>query len=124
MRRTPLLIASGALALALPLAACGGDDSGPAATPGGSGSAVTVHAKDILKFDKTSYSAKAGEVDLTYINDGTQVHTLLIKDVKGLKLQVGTKDKGSVDLDAGTYTLYCDIPGHEAAGMEAELTVE
>jgi plastocyanin len=125
MRRTPLLIAAGALALALPLSACGGDDSG-SATPATSASdnGITVHARDQLKFDATSYSAKAGKIDVTYVNDGGQLHTLLIKDHKGFKLKIGRKDEGSVDLKAGTYTLYCDIAGHEAAGMEATLTVQ
>ena len=124
MRRTPLLLAAGALALAVPLAACGGDDSG-GATPAtsGSGNGITVHAKDTLKFDATAYEAKAGKIDVTYVNDGGQAHTLLIKDHKGFKLSVGRKDEGSVDLQPGTYTLYCDIAGHEAAGMEATLTV-
>jgi plastocyanin len=121
MRRTLLCIA-GALALAVALTACGGggdDDPGPSANP----DALTVHAKDTLKFDKTTYTAKAGEVDVRYINDGTIAHTLLVKDVKGFELKVPGKDEGTVDLEAGTYTLYCDIAGHEAAGMKATLTV-
>lgn len=125
MRRTPLLIASAAVALTVPLAACGGDDASPTTTTGASGgSSITVHAKDTLKFDATSYTAKAGPVDISYVNDGQVAHTLLIDEHEGFKLQIGGKDDGTVDLEAGTYTLYCDIAGHEAAGMKATLTVE
>ena len=48
----------------------------------------------------------------------------LIKDVDGFKLSIGREDDGSVDLEAGSYTLYCDVAGHEAAGMVADLVVE
>jgi plastocyanin len=126
MRRTPLLIVAGALLAAAPLAACGGDDSSSSSTePSGSGSesTLTVHALNSLKFDKTEYAAKAGKIDVSYVNDGNIGHTLLIKKVSGFKLAVGSKDDGTVNLKPGTYTLYCDIAGHEAAGMEATLTV-
>jgi plastocyanin len=124
MRRFPLAIAAGALVLAAPLAACGGDDSSSSTSaPSGSDSALTVHANNALKFDKTEYTAKAGKIDVEYVNDGNIGHTLLIKKVSGFKLSVGKSDDGTVNLKAGTYTLYCDIAGHEAAGMEATLTV-
>jgi plastocyanin len=127
MHRTLLCIA-GALVLAVPLAACGGGDDTASTTSttsaaGGAHPSLTVHAEDQLKFDKTAYTTEAGTVDVTYVNDGTVSHTLLIKDVKGFKLTIGGTDEGSVDLTAGTYTLYCDLPGHEAAGMKASLTV-
>ena len=127
MRRTPLAIAAATFVLAVPFAACGGDDGGtadPPSTGGGGGSELVVHGKDTLKFDKDSYTAAAGEIDVKLVNDGSVNHTLLIKDVDDFKLNVPGTDEGSVELEAGTYTLYCDVAGHEAAGMEAELTVE
>ena len=124
MRRTNLL-AVGVLALIVPLAAaCGGGSKTPTASPtSGAASSVTVHAKDQLKFDKAAYTAKAGQVDIAYVNDGSLQHTLLIKGVDGFELKVGGTDHGSTTLKAGTYTFYCNLPGHEAAGMSATLTV-
>jgi uncharacterized cupredoxin-like copper-binding protein len=57
------------------------------------------------------------------VNDGTVAHTLLVKGVSGFKLEVGDEDEGTVELEPGEYTLYCDVAGHEAAGMVATLTV-
>ena len=48
------------------------------------------------------------------------------KEFTGFELAVNpakTKDSGKVELEAGTYTIYCTIPGHRAAGMEATVTV-
>lgn len=125
MRRT-LICLAGATALATTITACGdsGSDSGSAAagcTP--VDSSLAVHAKDELKFDSDAYEAGAGCIEITYINDGTAAHTLLVKGQPGFKLSVGDEDSGTIELVAGTYTLYCDIAGHEAAGMKAELTL-
>ena len=134
MRRTPHLLLAGALVLALPLAACGDDDTTSSSTtpssadggPGGEGGALTVGALDDLSFDKDEYEVGPGEVTITYENEGSLDHTLLIRDTDLSKLSVsGSKktDEGSVELEPGTYEMYCDIAGHEAAGMVAELTV-
>jgi plastocyanin len=113
----------------LVLAGCGGDDGGSA--DGGDGGApadVVVHGNDALQFDKESYTARTGTNVIELVNDGAQAHTLLFDDdaVDFDKLGVtgqGDTDSGSVDLDPGTYTIYCDIAGHRAAGMEATLVV-
>ena len=126
MQRRLLSVAAIAL-LVGGLAACGdsGDDGGDeSAACSPIGSSVTVGALDRLEFDADSYSADAGCVGFTYRNEGSIAHTLLIKGEDGFKLSVGDTDEGAIELDAGSYTLYCDIAGHEAAGMEAELTVE
>jgi plastocyanin len=111
--------------VAVVLGGCGGDDKGDtAAKPD-----VVVTAEDALKFDKTSYEATTdakGEVTIEYKAGGTLTHTLLIKGVDNddFELRVtgsGSTDTGTVKLDPGDYTLYCDIPGHQ--NMKATLTV-
>ncbi len=121
MRRT-LLPITAAVVLAAPLAACGGsDDDASSCTP--VVDEFTVRAQDDLKFDAESYDADAGCIEVTYENTGSVAHTLLIKEQSGFKLSMGDMDTGTIDLADGTYVLYCDIPGHEAAGMEADLVV-
>jgi len=113
-----------AASLVLPLAACGGGSStGSGST---SGADVTVHAQDSLKFDKSDYSAKAGDIKVAYVADGSLTHTLVIQGKDGFKLQVsgrGDTKTGTVNLTPGSYTLFCDVPGHESAGMKATLAV-
>jgi uncharacterized cupredoxin-like copper-binding protein len=123
------LIALGLLAtLTLPVAACGGDDSDSTTATTAAGNTVRVEAQDSLKFDADSYEASAGSVNFDYVNDGGIPHTLVIEDASGnevpdFKLSIGDEDTGTADLEAGTYTIFCDIPGHRGAGMEATLTI-
>jgi len=118
--RRPLLTLAGLAVVGGALAGCGGDDGASGCTPGPQ---LTVVAEDALTFGADSYTAEAGCVEITYENAGSIAHTLLIKNVKGFKLSVGRTDVGTVQLEPGTYTLFCDVPGHEAAGMVADLTV-
>ena len=133
MRRSTKFLTALVAGLVLLLGACGGDDddtsSSPSSAPLGGGSGggegLTVVAEDI-GFDADSYEAEAGTVAVTYENDGSIVHTLLIEGVDDFELEVtsnGDVDEGSVELEAGDYVVYCDVPGHRSAGMEAELTV-
>jgi plastocyanin len=116
-------VATAAALVAVPVAACGGGSSSSGTVAGAD---VTVHALDALKFDNTTYNAKAGDITIGYVDDGSLTHTLLIKEKTGFKLQVASHNdskSAKVTLTAGTYTLFCDIPGHEAAGMKATLNV-
>ena len=123
-RRLTLATAT-ATALAVPvlLTACGSSSS---STPTGTSAAgtVTITAID-TKFDANAFTAKAGDVNFKYVSKGSLVHTLVIEKVDGFRLQVspGQTKTGHVTLAAGTYTVYCDIPGHRAQGMEGTLTV-
>ena len=110
------------------VAACGGDDDTGAGGSGDASSAdttVEVLAEDI-SFPQDVYEADAGSIGIVYENVGQIRHTLVIEGESGFKLDVagnGDVDEGVIDLDPGTYTLICDVPGHEPAGMVADLVV-
>ncbi|MBU6241971.1 MAG: hypothetical protein KJS66_09310 [Acidobacteria bacterium] len=105
----------------------GGGDSAPADTlPAEVG--LTVTAVPSIRWDAADYTATAGDVVIGLVNEDSVRHTLIIaKDgtkIPDFKLVAGKKgavDSGSITLDAGTYQLLCDVPGHQ--NMKAVLTV-
>lgn len=115
---------------AVVLAGCGGgDESTSTATTVDPAAPIdaelTVLGEDV-KFPESTYAVDAGVIEITYENVGNVLHSLVIEDVDGFKLVVKSKgdvDTGLVDLEPGTYEMFCDIPGHQAAGMEATLEV-
>jgi len=132
----PAMLAGFGLAAALILGACaggGGDkkadgattNPAPVAAPDAATTTLAVEAHEFSLSPKDLRTAP-GSVAITYTNAGAIQHTLLIDGVSGFKLDVpsaGDVDTGTAKLEPGTYTLYCDIPGHRSAGMEAQLTV-
>ena len=116
-----------ALVAIFALSACGGGTSAPAQTIPSDAGLIVKNVKSI-RFDKSEYSAAAGNVKVVTVNEDTVRHTLLIiKDgvkVPNFKLvvaQEGAIDVGEINLAAGSYTLICDVPGHQ--NMKATLTV-
>ncbi len=87
---------------------------------------LEVEAYPELKFQATKFDVPAGINLIKYIDKGG-VHTLVFDKnaVPGFELQVPTGlSAAKVDLKEGTtYTIYCTIPGHRAAGMEADIVV-
>ena len=129
-----------AVTAVLALAGCGGSNdkssgsssssssSNSSASSGGGGETLKLAAdKSALKFDKSSLTAKAGKVTLEMSNPSQVAHAVAIKgngvDVDGKTVGNGETSTASTDLKAGTYTFYCPVPGHEAAGMKGTLTV-
>jgi len=146
-------VALSVAAVALSLAACGSSSSsssgssssapsspsapaastttGSAPAPAASSGSLSLAADPggQLKFTKSSLSAKAGKVTIEFTNMAPLMHNVTIEQgssgpVVGATptFQGGTKAL-TVDLKPGTYTFFCSVPGHRAAGMQGTLTV-
>ena len=132
-RALPLLVLLAALALVL--AACGGGGNEESATTsssggGGGGSTVKIAAdpSGALKFDTTSLEATAGKVTIDFTNDSSISHDVKIEgngvSGEGTDEVTGGSTSATLDLQPGTYTFYCSVDGHRAAGMEGQLVVK
>ena len=125
------------LGLALLTASCGGDDEGT----------VDVTLADFtVTADPTS--APAGEVTFDVSNDAEQTHEFVVFQTDLAEDQLPTNEDGDVDeegdgvtlvdeiedieagssesltvnLDAGSYVLICNLPGHYQQGMHASFS--
>jgi len=81
-----------------------------------------------LAFTPAAISASAGNVTVALTNNSPVAHGLTIVSGSGAVLaSVPVFDGGaksvSVNLKAGKYTFYCQVPGHRQAGMTGTLTV-
>jgi plastocyanin len=134
-----------AVGAALGFAACGSSNkdsststAAPAATPttadsgasGGGGSTVTVAADPSgqLAYDKKTLTAKAGSVTIDFTNDSSTPHNVTIeqgeKELGNTDTIQASKATKTITLKAGTYSFYCSVGSHEAAGMKGTLTVQ
>lgn len=103
------------------LGACGGSGQ-----PAGS---IKVTMTE-YKFDPGQLTAKAGKVDFYLVNTGTVSHDMVIADSSGNSVAKSdlisagdSVDFSIANLPAGSYQVYCDVPGHKAEGMVATLVV-
>ena len=129
MSRAPFTrrsLVAGLLAASI-LTACGGETAAPVTVPASTD--LEVRAKPGLRWDKTSYTAAAGEIEVAMVNDDSMRHTLVIIEgetiISGFELEVNRKDDidtGTITLEPGTYIIFCTVPGHQ--NMKSELIVE
>ena len=148
LRRTAsrsLFVALFAASLPLLASACSSDDNEGDA----GGGSVTATEKDFnIALDATSVDA--GSVTFTIHNDGPSMHEFVVfkSDLKSSELPLdiseGTVDENgagltsvdeqediasgtdatlTVTLDAGSFVVICNLPGHYQQGMHASLTV-
>jgi nitrite reductase (NO-forming) len=122
-----LVLSAGALIVAAG-GTTGGASPGPSdAAPAASSDAATTVAfelDDLTVRPAAATIAPGGSIEV--VNAGAIPHDLVVLD-----REVGTPmlDSGEVvtldvdDLEPGTYTVICTVPGHRDAGMEATLTV-
>jgi plastocyanin len=124
-----------AVAAVLAIAGCGGSNKSSSSGGSSSGSSSSSSGEQIalaadpggaLKFDKKTLNAKAGTVTINFTNQSSTPHAVAVEgsglDKVGQTI-TGGKNSLTVDLKAGTYTFYCPVDGHRAAGMEGKLTV-
>lgn len=108
-----------------------GSSEGKEGSAGGAEASTTLDlAADeaALAFDKEELSAKAGKVTIEFDNPSAIPHNVVIEkddeEVAGTPVFTKGKESVSTDLEAGSYTFVCTVPGHEEAGMVGTLTVE
>jgi plastocyanin len=144
MKRASVLLIAAALAV-LGLVACGGDDDDGGETtaveqtttntqPSGSGGggatlSLSAPADGSLSYNTDSLQAKAGSVTVDFDNPSSLSHDVVIEDQAGsevgkTELVSQAQTSVTVDLQPGTFTYFCDVPGHREGGMEGTLTVK
>ena len=133
----PIMLTAAIAALAL--AGCGGDDATTSAaapedvntftttTPDES-FAVSADPDGALAYTETELSVPAGSITVDFENPASIPHDVVVEDADGEELmRTETVSESSVtataELEPGTYTFYCSVPGHRDAGMEGTLTV-
>jgi plastocyanin len=81
-----------------------------------------------LAFAFGKATATAGKVTFSMPNPSPITHNIAIQgngaSGNGAFVGHGGTSTFSVTLKAGTYTFYCQVPGHAAAGMKGTLTVK
>jgi plastocyanin len=151
-----LVLALSAGILALGIAACGGSGSSSssssaagAAAPATSSTAAAASSSSAagtsspsasshlsiaanpggaLKFDKSSLTAKAGKVTITFTNKAPEGHNFTLESSGGQKIGATPTFEGgsktlTVSLKPGKYMYMCTVPGHAMGGMTGTLTV-
>lgn len=122
----------GLLVIGAGLSACGGQDtdasSPPTPSPSVQGTVVTAQLTEFsIKLDRSTFAA--GTYTFLVQERGQAPHALSIEG-PGVEaessdvLSPGDPDAALVvDLEAGTYTLWCPVGTHRSQGMEVTITV-
>ncbi len=139
MKKAAAIFAAAALAV-FGVAACGSSDdssdsdttaadTGATAAPSGATVAIAADPSGAFKFDQDKVDAAAGTTTFEFDNPASLSHDLIVQDESGTevgKTDLISQDKASftATLKPGTYTYFCDVPGHEEGGMKGTLTVK
>ena len=119
----------------------------PADGDGDGGGSVDVALADDFTVTPSVGSIAAGTITFNVTNAGSDIHNFRVirsdLAIDALPIDAGAVDEGSVDvrgsaadlsgggtetvevdLEAGSYVLICNVPGHYLAGMTVAFTVE
>jgi plastocyanin len=90
--------------------------------------AIDADPNGQLKFLASSATATAGKVTINMKNASSVPHDIAIRgngvSAVGKVVSGGGTSTVAETLKPGTYTFYCSVDGHEAAGMKGTLTVK
>lgn len=122
MRKKQIAMTLGSILVAgLLLAGCGGGSGTPSAQ------AIEVQALDTFAFDPNTLTAQVGQaVTVNLKNAGVLEHNLVIDElnVSAGPIQGGQSSEVTFTPSAaGSFSYYCNVPGHREAGMVGTLTV-
>jgi plastocyanin len=110
----------------------------PASTPEPEANAVSITANDHTNpygYAPSRKTVKAGELTVQLINVGEDEHNMDMQKVgpgnspeSPIVVAVSAASKGAstpttVDVEPGTYRMWCTLQGHAAKGMETTITV-
>jgi plastocyanin len=102
----------------------------PVASSGGKLAIKAVESNG-LSFDPKTLKAKAGTVTITMDNPSadSQPHAVSVEgpggaDASGDVVEPGSTSEVTLKVKPGTYTFFCPVGSHRAAGMEGTLTVQ
>jgi uncharacterized cupredoxin-like copper-binding protein len=119
--------AAALVAIAFLAAACGGDGDENAESQAAPRQTVTISETDFA-LDPASVSVdSAGTYAFEVVNDGQVAHALEVEG-EGIEEETETLEPGeratlTVELEAGSYELYCPVGDHADRGMKGELKV-
>ncbi len=113
-----------AFLLLVALAGCGTGDDGGEADGGGAEAPLEVTAVDFA-FEPSSLEVAQSGGTLTLANDGEFPHALAVEgaDVSTDTIDPGASTELALELDAGSYTIFCPVGDHRDRGMEGTLVV-
>ena len=100
----------------------GGDDGDDAASP----TATQTISMIEMAFVPDPIEDDAGAAVLRVVNDGAVEHSLVVDGTGKGTPDLEPGQEMTLDLralEAGSYRVFCDIPGHVEAGMETTLTL-
>ncbi len=101
--------------------------STPASAPAAHTALTLSSSPTTIAYNTKQLSAKAGTVTITFNNPAALEHNVTVAQGSTVLGATPTFTGGTktltLNLKPGTYSFYCTVPGHRAAGMEGTLTV-
>lgn len=110
------------VALGVAAAALDASDDAKSAARAAGGTAVSLTE---FRVSPSAITVSEGGV-LNVSNDGNAVHNLAVKGTDAKTADLDSGQRATLDvggLEAGTYEVYCTIPGHADAGMKGALAI-